>query len=837
MIRARLLFPLLLSSAAFAEPVALKAARLFDSRAGKLISPGLVVTDGERIVQVGGAPPAGAQIIDLGDATLLPGLLDAHTHVTFESSGSWYRDTMDTTLRFPAEQAQYAAEYARRTLDAGFTGIRDLGSSEYVDVGLMKAIESGDVPGPRMISAIHAVGGTGGHADLDAFPPDRVPPLGVKEGICNGADECRAAVRWQLKYGAKVIKFMPSGGVLSLGDPVDAPELSQAEMNAIVEEAHFWGLKAAAHCHGDTAAKMALQAGVDSIEHGTFLKPDTLALMKKKGAFLMPGPVNPLTPIPPEVIAKFPPAIQAKMRAASKAQPEMIRSALKGGVRIAFGSDAGVGPHGTQAKMLGYLVGLGMSAAAALQSATLVNAELFQWPDAGALEKDKWADVIAVPGDPLQDIHAVEHVSFVMKAGKIFRNGAPPAAPPKKLVLKAAHLFDAEKGTLVEPGVVVIEGDKIVAVGPQAQLPADARVIELGDATLLPGFIDAHTHLTGEAQDDYTKSFTEGLFRFASEQTLIAHTWAERTLLGGITTVRNLGAHERVDLALKRAIDQGFATGPRMLVSEDAVGTRGGHADGPPAPIEHLAPRWALNGLCSGADQCREAVRWQLKYGADVIKFMVSGGVLSLTDPVDVPQLTPDEAFAIVDEAHAWHRKAAAHCHGDAAAKIAIAAGVDSIEHGSFLEPETLLEMKKRGTVYVPTLFAVDEVEQKAKAGKFPPTIQAKALAAAGHLRTTFKDAVRLGVTIGMGTDAGVMKHGHNTHEIVLMTQLGMPVAAALQAATLADARLLGVDDRGVLAPGKLADVVAVPGNVLQDVSAVERVSLVVKGGRVFKAP
>src|SRR5207253_486673 len=319
---------LLLALVLLSEPIVLKAARMFDSRKGVIVQPGLVVTEGEKIAQVGGAAPVGAQVIDLGDATLLPGLIDAHTHLTFEAGADWYHDEMDVLLRWPAEQAQYTAEYARRTLNAGFTAVRDLGSFDYEDLGLHHAIESGAVQGPRMVFAINPIGSRGGHADFDPFPPDRVPPLGVQRGICNGADECRAAVRWQIKYGATVIKFMASGGVLSLGDPVDNPQLTQAEMDAIVQEAHAWGRKAAAHCHGDAAAKVAIKAGVDSIEHGTFLKPDTLAEMKKRGTYLMPGPINPREPDEAR-IAKFPPAIQEKIRRANAAQPEMIRNALK----------------------------------------------------------------------------------------------------------------------------------------------------------------------------------------------------------------------------------------------------------------------------------------------------------------------------------------------------------------------------------------------------------------------------------------------------------------------------------------------------------------------------
>ncbi|HUJ25140.1 MAG TPA: amidohydrolase family protein [Myxococcales bacterium] len=813
-----------------AQPIALKAARMFDARKGALVAPGLVVTDGSRIAQVGGEVPPGAQVIDLGDATLLPGLMDAHTHLSFESGPSWYRDEMNGILRPAAEQAQWAAEYARRTIEAGFTTVRDLGASEYVDIGLRNAIDKGAVPGPRMIVAAWAIGSRGGHADFDPFPPERVPPAGVREGICNGPDECRAAVRWQIKYGANVIKFMASGGVFSLSDPVDNPQLTLEEMRAIIDEAHRWGRKAAAHCHGDTAAKVAVAAGVDSIEHGTFLKEDTLREMKRRATFLMPGPVDP----PNVKITKtLPPAILEKERLANLAQPQMIRTALRVGVRIAFGTDAGVGPHGENAKQLGYLVADGMPPAAALQAATITDAELIG-VDAGVLEKGKLADVIAVPGDPLADITAAERVAFVMKDGVVVKNGPPPPPAPKKLVLEASRMFDAERGALVTPGLLVIDGDRIAQVGGAA--PAGLPVTDLGDATLLPGLIDAHVHITGESQEDFAKAFVEQLMEFPAEQALQAHVYARRTLLGGITTLRNLGAHDFTDIGLKRGIEAGLAEGPRMLVSENPIGSRGGHADGTPAPRQHLAVRGVADGICAGADQCRDAVRWQLKYGADVIKFMVSGGVLSLADPVDVPQLTPDEAAAIVDEAHLWHKKAAAHCHGDAAAKIAIAAGVDSIEHGSFLKPDTLVEMKKRGVVLVPTLSAVEDVERRAKENKLPPLVAQKALAAAGSLYSVFRTAVGLGVPIGMGTDSGVGHHGHNTHEITLMVRHGMTPAQALQAATVVDAKLLGLDDRlGRLAPGLLADVVAVPGDVLANPDAVEHVSFVMKGGRVVK--
>ncbi len=272
-----------------------------------------------------------------------------------------------------------------------------------------------------MLTVVHAIGGTAGHADGDAIPPARgVPQAGPIEGICNGPAECRAAVRYQIKYGADVIKFMPSGGVLSLSDPVDAPELSQDEMNAIVEEAHHWGRKVAAHCHGDTAAKMAVNAGVDSIEHGSFMKPDTLAMMHTKGVYLVPtflagdwlmGKLD-----------KLPPSIAGKAKAAVAERSDMFRNALKAGVKIAFGTDSAVSPHGYNAREFALMTGLGMSPAAALRSATSVDAALLGVDDkTGTLTAGKLADIIAVPGNPLTDITATERVSFVMKEGAVVK--------------------------------------------------------------------------------------------------------------------------------------------------------------------------------------------------------------------------------------------------------------------------------------------------------------------------------------------------------------------------------------------------------------------------------
>jgi imidazolonepropionase-like amidohydrolase len=414
-------------------------------------------------------------------------------------------------------------------------------------------------------------------------------------------------------------------------------------------------------------------------------------------------------------------------------------------------------------------------------------------------------------------------------------NSAPGASAgsggPTTIVLKAAHVFDSTGTALRDGATVVVTGDKIVSVG-NGPTPAGAQVIDLGDATILPGFIDAHVHITHELPTDYYKGFYTDMFRFPVEQAHYAELYAKRTLKAGFTTVRNVGADDFVDVGLRNAINAGVAEGPRILTAVHAIGSTGGHCDQSPFPPERIKPVGTIEGVCNGADECREAVRQQMKWGADVIKICASGGVLSEADPVDVPQLTPDELTAIISEAHKWKRKVAAHAHGDLAAKLAVEAGIDSIEHGSFMTEATLKLMKAKGVYLVPTRMAVYWTSKGADA--YPPQIAAKARAAAAAHEKMFRMALQVGVPIAFGTDTGVSPHGMNAMEFGLMTDLGMAPAAALLAGTRESAKLLGVDgDSGTLEAGKRADIVAVPGNVLQNIKATEHPLFVMKGGVV----
>ena len=408
------------------------------------------------------------------------------------------------------------------------------------------------------------------------------------------------------------------------------------------------------------------------------------------------------------------------------------------------------------------------------------------------------------------------------------------AQTPASIVLKAAHLFDSKTGRLSDNGVIVVTGDRIASVGT-ASIPQSAKTLDLGDATLIAGFIDAHVHLANELQQNYYRGFYDDLLRFPVEQSHYAALYAKRTLDAGFTTVRNVGAADFIDIGLRNAINAGIAPGPRMITAAHSIGSTGGHCDSSPFPPETVKVSGPIEGVCNGPEECRAAVRYQMKWGADVIKICASGGVLSESDPVDVPQLTPAELAAIVSEAHAWKRKVAAHAHGDLAAKLAVEAGVDSIEHGSFLTEATLQLMKQKGVYLVPTRLAVFWVNKEAD--NYPPQIAEKARAAARAHGNMFKAALRIGVPIAFGTDSGVSPHGMNAKEFALMVELGMQPAQALISGTLTAAKLLGVDtDVGTLETGKLADIVAVRGNVLTDISSTEKPVFVMKRGEIVSA-
>ena len=395
------------------QTVAIRAARMFDAKAGRMVSPGLVVVRGKAIVAVGGTAPIGARTIDLGDATILPGLIDAHTHVSDWRAEDWH----DKALMPEGERALVAAKNARAMLEAGFTTIRDLWSRTRMDVQLREGITRGDVPGPRIVASAIALGARGGHCEQTWDKLDPVP--GLEGGVAVGADGFRDAVRHAIKRGADVIKVCISSGVGDSAERPDAVQLTQAEIDAVVDEAHRQDRKVAVHSHSDLGARMAIAAGADSIEHGSFLTDQTLKLMKAKGTWLVPDLQAAEYGNVPNAIGYSADELR-KARATYDPFIRMTRSAIRMGVRIAFGTDAGEYPLGENAKQFALLVREGMTPAQSLQSATIRAAELLGLEqEIGTLELGRAADLVAVTGDPTRDIRTMERMRFVMKGGAV----------------------------------------------------------------------------------------------------------------------------------------------------------------------------------------------------------------------------------------------------------------------------------------------------------------------------------------------------------------------------------------------------------------------------------
>ena len=419
--------------------------------------------------------------------------------------------------------------------------------------------------------------------------------------------------------------------------------------------------------------------------------------------------------------------------------------------------------------------------------------------------------------------------------------GIATQAVDQLIVLKAARLFDGKSNALLQNAVVIVQGDKIVDAGSNLPIPSGAQVIDLGDATLAPGFMDAHTHLTADFSGNYNERRLQQLDLNVSEQAIRATAFARATVEAGFTTVRDMGSrfvasHESVDVALRNSINKGVIVGPRMLVATKGIGATGGHFDPTGGFRDFLFGREPdyTDGIANSPDEIRKTVRFEVKNGADVIKAAVSGGVLSLGDEVDTPQLTPAEMTALVDESHRLRKRVAVHCHGDQAAREAIEAGVDSIEHGSFMKPETLTMMKKKGTFLTPTLMASEWI--MSKLDNYPPALQAKGKAATAARSEMFRNAVKMGIKISLGTDAAVYPHGQNAKEFKLMVDLGMSAIDALKSATSNNAELLGIGQKvGTLEKGKLADVIAMPGDPTSDITATERVYFVMKEGKIIR--
>jgi imidazolonepropionase-like amidohydrolase len=412
---------------------------------------------------------------------------------------------------------------------------------------------------------------------------------------------------------------------------------------------------------------------------------------------------------------------------------------------------------------------------------------------------------------------------------------AAPAAA--KTVIHAGRLIDGRADTVRTAVTVTVDGDRIVSItdGYTAPAPGDT-LVDLKSGTLLPGLIDMHVHLSSEQSGQ--AGYAERFYLNPADVALRATTYTRKTLMAGFTTVRDCGAGNKLNLALRDAVAKGWIVGPR-IVAAGSVTTTGGHGDGTNGLAtelqEALAP--VLPGTANGADQMRAAVRQRYKDGADAIKIAATGGVLSLAKSGQAPLFTDEELAAVVATARDYGMTVIAHAHGAEGMLRAVKAGVHSIEHGTFMTDEVMSAMKERGTYYVPTISAGRFVAEKSKIdGYFPEVVRPKAAAIGPQIQSTFARAFKAGVKIAFGTDQGVAPHGDNAHEFVFMVEAGMPPMAAIKSATSVNAEALGLEkDLGTVEVGKLADLVAVPGDPLFDITAMTKVNFVMRSGVVHK--
>jgi imidazolonepropionase-like amidohydrolase len=404
------------------------------------------------------------------------------------------------------------------------------------------------------------------------------------------------------------------------------------------------------------------------------------------------------------------------------------------------------------------------------------------------------------------------------------------SASPKRVIVRPGKLLDVKTGKTLTDQAIVIEGDKIISVGPfsPATATTDANVISLPNATVLPGLIDAHTHLTFNPRFGY-----ETLGISVPREALVGARNARVTLEAGFTTVRNVGAHGYSDVALRDAINAGDVPGPRMLVSGPALSITGGHCDNNLLPYEYHATG---SGTADGVENVQHKTREIIKYGADLIKVCATGGVMSKGDDPNAAQYTLEEMKAIVADAHRLGRKVAAHAHGAQGVIWASEAGVDSVEHGHLMNDAAIATLKKNGTYLVPTLYLVDWQRENAAKANLPDYVKQKMEMVMAAGKANIKKAIVAGVKIGLGTDAAVYPHGLNAHELEAYVALGMSPLQAIQSATINDAELLGWSDKvGTIEPGKWADIIAVDGDPLQDVTTLQHVKFVMKGGESAK--
>ena len=425
--------------------------------------------------------------------------------------------------------------------------------------------------------------------------------------------------------------------------------------------------------------------------------------------------------------------------------------------------------------------------------------------------------------------------SVLSSTGLVLAMIFTPTVSAEITALQCGRLVDVESLVLLGAKTIIVEGDKITGIDDGVRAPPEARVVDLQDSTCMPGLMDMHVHLTSQySAQTYLERFSLNI----ADYTIRSVVNAEKTLMAGFTTARDLGSDRETIVALRNAINTGLIPGPRIYAATKSIATTGGHAD-PSNSMRHdlMGDPGPLAGVINGADEARQAVRQRYKDGADLIKITATGGVLSVAKSGQNAQFTDDELAAVIATASDYGMHVAAHAHGTEGMKRAVKAGIHSIEHGTYMTADVMRLMKRHGTWYVPTIIAGKWVAEKSEIdGFFPELVRPKAAAIGPLIQDTFARAYKAGVKIAFGTDTGVSAHGDNAREFAYMVEAGMPPLEALQSATLRAAQLLGNESNtGTLATGKLADIIAVPGDPGEDIELMMSVNFVMKGGVIYK--
>lgn len=818
------------AGAAGARPLAVRAKRLLDVRSGRLVPDAVVIVERGRIRAAGSALPLpeGAEVLDLGDVTLLPGLIDAHAHLTGDPED--WSPTQNLTMS-SAERAVWGARNVREWLRRGFTIVRDAAEQDphYAHVALRDAVRRGHIEGPRIVACGMPISPTGGHGDGVLLAPDQ--PALPAPNLADTPLQVATAVRRDLKYGADCIKLMVTGGVSDPVSDFESVDLSEEQVRTAVEVAHRARRRVAAHAEGREGIRVAVRAGVDSIEHGNALDEESARAMAERGTFLVPTlflfknllEVSDRRGVPPQVAGKM-----ARLAEASRGGFER---AVRAGVRIVYGTDEA--PE-YALEEFAVLVERGLPPLEAIRAATLNAAELLDLAgDAGAVEPGKWADLVAVRGDPLADIGAMERVAFVMQEGRVVRNDLAPAPPPPaRIAVRAARLLDVKSGSYVRRPLVVVRAGRIESVAADGRPPADAEVIDFGDVTLLPGLTDLHAHPLGNAED---WTLTQGLTLSSAEKAM----WGASNLRGwidrGFTTIRVAGGDDPAyaQFALRMGVERGFLEGPRIRAAGTFLSLTGGHGDGNMLAPDQPMPR--ESNIADTMDEVARGVRRDIKYGADWIKLMATGGIHDMGTDYNTPELSVEQMRLAVRLAHDAGKKVLAHAEGAAGIRNAARAGVDSIEHGTVMDAEGARLMKERGITLVPTLYVFQRLVEEGTSTGMPETGFRKAQEIVKHQGKAFRTALAAGVKVAFGLDHHPR---YLAREFEALVRGGLSPLGAVRAATLNAAALLGLEkDLGSVEPGKIADLVAVEGDPLEEIAAMERVRFVMKDGRILRRP